>query len=591
MHAALHRVGAAFRRPVSSLTNRIFLALTLLTTLSLGFAFYFANARASAEAEAELARGLREAATLVEQHRATLTGTFTVMARLIADLPVLKAAVETGDPPTVQPFADDFRGKVSADLLVLHDTRGRMLAASGADLPAPWEPRSDAEEESRFLAHPLGVLEVVSVPIVLGLESPDVLGRLTVGFLMDDELATEFRNLTGSEIAFAADQRILAASLPPALRPPMAGALAAAGTTTIRLGSEEYQALALPMERTAGGASPVTLTLRSRTERLRSLNTLRAGLIGVLIVTLLLATILSYGLATTMTRPLAAVTRAMRHVAATGDLTRKVSVQSRPWDDADARLLASAFNTLTESIARFQRDSAQKERLSALGRLSTVIAHEIRNPLMIIRASLSMLRAAGVPANEQREAISDIDSESKRINRIITEVLDFAKPIRFDLAEADLNDVCRHSAAATWVDVPDPGLSASSPVLDLDTALPPVVTDAERLRTALVNLLTNARHAVEKAALPGPTPVTLRTHGTSERVIITVSDRGTGIKPEDMAHIFDPYFTTKRTGTGIGLAITKNIIEGLGGTLSVNSRLGEGTEFRIDLPRTAAEAA
>jgi signal transduction histidine kinase len=591
MRAAMRRVGAAFRRSVSSLTNRIFVALTLLTTLSLGFAFYFANARASSEAEVELTRGLREAATLVEQHRATLTGTFTVMARLIADLPVLKAAMETGDAPTVQPLADDFRGKVSADLLVLHDTRGQRLAASGAELPASWKPRLDADEESRFLAHPLGVLEVVSVPIVLGLESPDVLGRLTVGFLMDDELASQFRNLTGSEIAFAADQRILAASLPPGSRAPMAAALAVAGTTTIRLGAEDYLALALPMERTSGGSSPVTLTLRSRTERLRSLNTLRAGLIGVLIVTLLLATILSYGLATTMTRPLAAVTHAMRDVAATGDLTRRVPVQSRAWDDADARLLASAFNTLTESIARFQRESAQKERLSALGRLSTVIAHEIRNPLMIIWASLSMMRKSGVSADELGEAIADIDSESRRINRIITEVLDFAKPIRFDLSEADLNDVCRDSAAATWVDVPDPSRSASSPVLVLDEALPTVVTDAERLRTALVNLLTNARHAVEKAALPDPTPVTLRTHGTGERVIITVSDRGTGITPEDMAHIFEPYFTTKRTGTGIGLAITRNIIEGLGGTLSVNSRLGEGTEFRIDLPRTAAEAA
>ncbi len=78
----------------------------------------------------------------------------------------------------------------------------------------------------------------------------------------------------------------------------------------------------------------------------------------------------------------------MREMAATGDLTRRVSLKSRPWDDEDARLLASTFNTLTESIARFQREAAQKERLSALGRLSTVIAHEIRNPLMIIKSSL-----------------------------------------------------------------------------------------------------------------------------------------------------------------------------------------------------------
>ena len=79
----------------------------------------------------------------------------------------------------------------------------------------------------------------------------------------------------------------------------------------------------------------------------------------------------------------------MRDVAATGDLTRKVALRSGPWDDEDARLLASTFNTLTESIARFQAEAAQRERLSSLGRLSTVIAHEIRNPLMIIKATLS----------------------------------------------------------------------------------------------------------------------------------------------------------------------------------------------------------
>ncbi len=151
----------------------------------------------------------------------------------------------------------------------------------------------------------------------------------------------------------------------------------------------------------AGG--PTTLILRSRTERLRYLSTLRAGLAGALIVTLLLATVLSYAVARTMTRPLAAVTDAMRDVAATGDLTRKVTVQSRAWDDEDARLLGSAFNTLTESIARFQREAAQRERLSSLGRLSTVIAHEVRNPLDDHpRVAVVAARRPGVGARHPR---------------------------------------------------------------------------------------------------------------------------------------------------------------------------------------------
>jgi signal transduction histidine kinase len=590
-------------RAISSLTNRIFVALVLLATLSLGFAFLFAYRRASDDAARALTDGVVEAATIVDQYRARETGTFTRMARLVADLPKLKATVETYDPPTVQRLAVEYLGQIDADLLVLHDPGGAVLANAGITLsdPLPAAAAASLDEESTFIAHPRGVLQVVSVPILPALPEPvGVLGRLTVGFLMDDELAAQFRGLTGSEIAFAAGGRILASSLPAAVRGPMATLLGSAGTTEIELAGDDYLALARPMAppgtnnaAAAGPATPVTLTpvtltLRSRAGQRRVLTTLRAGLIGALAGTLVLATILSWGVATTMTRPLAAVTSAMRHVAATGDLTRRVTVHSGTWDDADARLLASAFNTLTESIGRFQRESAQKERLTSLGRLSTVIAHEIRNPLMIIRASLSTLHERDATSDERREAVADIDGESRRINQIVTEVLDFAKPIRFELADTSLNDVCRESAAAAWADQhtahSDASAGASRPELDLDEALPAVRTDAERLRTALVNLLTNARHAVEKAGHAEQTPVTLGTARRGDQIVITVRDRGTGITPEDMAHIFDPYFTTKRAGTGIGLPITKNIVEGLGGTLSVTSEPGAGTVFRIDLP-------
>jgi signal transduction histidine kinase len=106
-------------------------------------------------------------------------------------------------------------------------------------------------------------------------------------------------------------------------------------------------------------------------------------------IAVLAATVLSYGIARTVTRPLGIITATMRDMAATGDLTRRIPIPAAPqWEDEDARLLASTFNTMTDSIARFQREAAQRDRLSALGRLSTVVAHEIRNPLMIIKAAL-----------------------------------------------------------------------------------------------------------------------------------------------------------------------------------------------------------
>src|SRR5688572_30442605 len=118
---------------VSSLTNRVFLACTSLAMLSLGFAFYFVNERASAAAEDELRRGLVEAGSLVDQHAATRTDHYIRLTRVVADLPKLKAAVETGDPPTVQPLADEYRGEVNADLLILTGRNGQLLGSAGTE--------------------------------------------------------------------------------------------------------------------------------------------------------------------------------------------------------------------------------------------------------------------------------------------------------------------------------------------------------------------------------------------------------------------------------------------------------------------------
>ena len=141
--------------------------------------------------------------------------------------------------------------------------------------------------------------------------------------------------------------------------------------------------------------------------------------------------------------------------------------------------------------------------------------------------------------------------------------------------------------AAAWA-----GSSAPPVQLDLDPQIPPVTTDGERLRTAFVNILANARHAVDAVAANGAAPaVTLSTRRHPDRISVTVRDRGPGIATEDMAHIFDPFFTTRRAGTGLGLPIAKNIIVGLGGSLSIDSWPDAGTEIRIEIPLASVEPA
>ena len=590
---------------LGSLTNRIFLASATLAVLSIGAAVYFVSRTTTSQAEAELQRGLLEAGTLVDEQCATLVRTLTVMARLVADDPRLKAAVDTGDPPTVQPLARGYQEQLNAALMVLTDKNGSVLAelgdldiAEGGVRALPEIQQALAGHEAGgFWPHANGVLQVMAVPIAIGRDRPEIMGALVVGFRLDNTLALQFKRATESDIAFAVEGDIRASTLPDADREPLASLLNSGDVQTVSLTNGEYVALKRPLTPAAGAASaarasaaPSVLLLRSRTERLRFLDAIHAGLGVVAMIAVFAATILSYAVARTITRPIATITDVMREMSATGDLTRKIALsRAASWEDEDAKVLAATFNTLTDSIARFQREAAQRERLSALGRLSTVIAHEIRNPLMIIKGSLRTLASDGASRAETAQALTDVDEEVARLNRVVNDVLDFARPIRFDYSPADVNMLCTDAEQATRAGHQDMHVTIKP-----DRALKTVVTDAERLRMALVNILTNARHAVAaRPSLAGAhvshaislTPdIEIETHALQSAFRITVRDHGTGVKPEDLPRVFDPYFTTRRTGSGLGLAIAKNIIEGMGGTISLESRPGDGTEIRLELP-------
>ncbi len=508
----------------------------------------------------------------------------TRTARLIADLPKFKAALDLADIPTLVPIAADYRLQAGADLLMVTGRRGELLTLDGDTMSHPAAYGSeevalamDGKVAPGFWLHPRGVLEVVSVPVTIGLERPDLLGTLSVGTLLDDRRAAQFKALTGADIAFAMGGEVRASTLGPDSRAALAALLDAPGPARIVIGSEEYVATKQPLGAGSGSRAPAAIIMRSRSERLRTLGTIQAALAGIALGATLLAIVVSYGVARTITRPLASITDHMRQIAVTGDLTRKLPTRNQAgWDDDDAHMLATTFNMLTDSVVRFQRDAAQRERLSSLGRLSTVIAHEVRNPLMIIKGALRTLAKDGASVADVRDAAKDIDEETDRLNSLVNDVLDVARPIRFDAAPTDINAVCRAAAQAAGA-----GHATGSVQLDLAPALPNLTTDGERLRTVLVNLITNAHQAVEGRPDAGITLITQPADG--RRVAITIRDNGKGITDDDLPRIFDPYFTTRRAGTGLGLAIAKNIVEAMGGAIGVTTRAGTGTDFRIEL--------
>ena len=585
----------------SSLTNRIFVASALLAVASIGVAIYHVNVAVTSEAEKELLRGLDEARTLVEEYRLLRVEHFSREARLIADLPVLKAAVEPGDVTTARGVVERYQRELSADLFLVTDRTGKVLVRLPDGNFSPSVHNLEGlrramagQEASTFAPHPGGILQLVSVPIWIDPEAPNILGTLSVGFSLNRAVAERFGSLTSSEIVFALGGNIHASTLPPDGWPTLTPLLAHDGVSQkVWLNDNEYIAMTVqlsadspapPVSRAAlraDGPGAKAIILRSRTERLSFLTSLHASLLVTAMFVVLMATVVSYGIARTVTRPLGAITATMRDMTATGDLTRKMPVHAGSrWEDEDARLLAATFNTMTESIERFQREAGQRERLSSLGRLSTVVAHEIRNPLMIIKSALRVLRRTEIAAPEVKTAIADIDEEVVRLNRLVSEVLDFARPIAFHLTTVDLNALCTDAVKASGAET-----AAAPATLQLAPDLPPIVTDAERLRLVLVNVLTNAQHAVEASGLRTPDRIVIRTMvADAGRVRLEISDRGPGIAPDDLSRIFDPYFTTRRTGTGLGLAISRNIVEGLKGSITIDTGVGRGTTVRIELP-------
>ena len=255
---------------------------------------------------------------------------------------------------------------------------------------------------------------------------------------------------------------------------------------SLTVGSEEFIGRVQPLGRSDDSDEPIALVLRSRTERLRFLPALRWQIALTGFAAVLGATLVGYLVARTVTRPLRALTGAMGEMAATGDLARTPPAFGR-WDDEDVRLVATTFRQLTGALDRFQREAAIRERLSSLGRLSTVVAHEIRNPLMIIKSAVRQLRRHDSP--EVAEPATSIDEEVARLNRVVTGVLDFARPIVFSFTQADLGAVCRDAAQAVTAEVEDVAI-------EVDAANDVIITDVERLRAVLVNLLTNAQQAV-----------------------------------------------------------------------------------------------
>ncbi len=259
-----------------------------------------------------------------------------------------------------------------------------------------------------------------------------------------------------------------------------------------------------------------------------------------------------------------------------GFLTQRLAEANRV-AAREARIAAEQLAEANRNLGEAEATVRRSDRLAALGQLSAGLAHELRNPLGTIKTSAEML-LKNVPTDNAvaREMAGFISSEVDRTNSLVTRFLDFARPLAVRLEKTDLTQVI--DQAISDVEKHQPPFDVTI-YRNYSPEIPPFFLDGELMERVIYNLLLNAAQAS-----PPNASITVKTRENNGTVEITVIDRGAGIPPKLIENIFNPFYTTKSSGVGLGLAIVSKIVDEHGGSISVESEPGEGSVFRLYLP-------
>jgi two-component system sensor histidine kinase HydH len=250
------------------------------------------------------------------------------------------------------------------------------------------------------------------------------------------------------------------------------------------------------------------------------------------------------------------------------------------------RVAAATIQAQTEALAVTRARLAQSEKLAALGQLATAIAHEVRNPLAIMRsAAQGLLEGTGPVDAELRQASGFMIAEIDRLHSVVTSLLAFARPVQLRRRAVDVPELLARTEQLAREEV---GRTAVRLTRRPVTGHPVLFGDPDLLCQVLLGLVSNAAEAVG-----GGGDVVLEAEPRPDAVEIVVADSGPGVAPELRAQIFEPFFTTRPKGTGLGLAVARQIVEAHEGTISVQDRPGGGARFVVRLPaaRPVPEAA
>lgn len=508
---------------------------------------------------------------------------------LLSDLPSLKAVMTTSDSRTIADAGGEFWSLSGNNFFSLQSPEGRLEAYynSGSPLTRPNVEAALLEsikspEVPRLFASDGRLFEISSRALTFGPgEERTGLGYVTIGYALDERVAREVSEAAVADVEFVVDGKIVAGTLPQALREKLASSQGELlrqpiESEEMQLGGERYLASSVQLQaQTPTGGAIQLVVFKSFAEEEQILAKLNRMVIILGMLAALFGVALAASITRTVTRPLESLVAATRALSG-GDFSQRIREQGAE----EVRELSRAFDRMRGQMQKTQKDLLAAERMATIGQMASSVSHDLRHYLSAIYANAEFLANPKIPCEEREELLEDVRGGVQGMTEMLDSLLVFSRVgMVLHPQEESLAALIERTIAAIRSHPDARGVELRV------IPIPPITVrvDSKELRRAIYNLLLNACQAAGRGQLSPWVSIETALH--REDLNITVRDSGPGVPSTIRDTLFHPFVSEgKQSGVGLGLALAKYIAEAHGGSIHLEDSAFGNTAFTITLP-------